>query len=69
MYHATKAKENADPYLTNFQPPRMKAKSATRPAGACFKAPITDDEIAIISNGYVLQNTQKNTAWALGVFL
>ena len=62
------AKENVDPDgdLIDFQPPRKKPK---KPDGARFKAPMTDDEMAVISKGYVPQSTQKNTAWVLRVFL
>ena len=34
-----------------------------------FKTPTTDDEMAVISQGYVPRNTQKNTEWAVRVFL
>lgn len=61
-------KENDDPDLHDFLPPRKKAKNATSPAGARFKVPTTDDEMAVIGKGYVPQNTQKNTAWAVRVF-
>ena len=53
--------EEQDPDLRNFQPPCKKAKGSKRPSEGRFKAPTTNEEIAMISKGYVPRNTQKNT--------
>ncbi len=59
-------KENSDPDVIDFQPPR---KRKAKPTGTRFKEPTTDSEMSVISKGFVLPNTLKSTAWAVGVFL
>ena len=50
----------ADDDLEDFQPLRKKPR---------FKAPLTDDEMANVSKGFVPPNTRKNTTWAMRVFI
>ena len=57
-----------DPDLRNFQPLHKKVKSSTTPSKGRFKAPTSNEEMAVISKGYVPRNTQKNTDWAMRVF-
>ena len=61
-------KGNEDPDLVDFRPPKKKAETNERPSGTRFKTPTSDDEMATFCKGYVPQNTQKNTAWAVKVF-
>ena len=60
--------EEQDPDLHDFQPALKKVKSSTTHSEGRFKAPTCNKEMAVISNGYVRRNTQKNTDWAMRVF-
>ena len=50
-------KENLDHDLGDFQPPKKKAKT-TRESGARFKCHTSDEEIAVLSKGFVPANTR-----------
>ena len=60
-------KENVDSDLRDFQPPPKKAKTTREPV-ARFKCPTSNEEMAVLSKGFVPANTQKNNAWAMRVF-
>ncbi len=61
------AKENTDPDVVDFRKKwKVKQAGCTR---TCFKEPMTDSEMSVISKCFVPASTQKNSAWALGVFL
>ena len=53
-------KENVDPDLNDFQAPKKKRR---------FKEPASEEEMKVISKGFVPKNTQKSTAWAYNVFV
>ena len=57
--------EKVDPDHKDFQPPTKKARTSTRASGTRFKAPTADERMATLGKGYVPQNTQKNTTWAV----
>jgi hypothetical protein len=52
---------------SDFQPPRSKRKKVPS-STARFKEPTTDQEIAVLSKGFVPKNTQRNNTWALKLF-
>ena len=52
---------------SDFQPPRSKRKKVASPT-ARFNEPTTDQEIAVLSKGFVPKNTQRNNTWALKLF-
>ena len=60
--------EEQDPDLRDFQLPLKKVKSSTTPPEGRFKVPTRNEEMVVISKGYVPCNTQKNTDWAMRVF-
>ena len=57
-----------DQDLRDFQPPRKKLKSTLTPSEGRFKAPTSNEEMAVLRKGYIPHNTQKNTDWAIRVF-
>ena len=62
--------DSQDQDLRDFQPPRkkLKLKSSMTPSEGRFKAPTSNEEMAVISKGFVSYNTQKNADWAMRVF-
>ena len=60
-------KENVDPDLRDFQPPKKEVKTTREPV-ARFKCPTSDEEMVVLSKGFVAANTQKSSAWAMRVF-
>ena len=60
-------KENVDPDLRVFQPPKKKAK-ITRELGAQFKCRTSNEEMATLK-GFVPVNTQTNNVRGMRVFL
>ena len=57
---STSKKQSTDSDDDDFQPLRKKTR---------FSKPTTDNEMAILSKGFVPSNTIKNTTWAFKVFL
>ena len=60
--------KDQDPDLRNFQPPLKKVKSSMTPPEGRFKVPTSNEEMAVISKGYVPCKTQENTDWAMRMF-
>lgn len=61
-------KENVNPDLRDFQPPKKKVKISCEP-GAQFKCPTSNEEMAMLSKGFVPANTQTNNVRGMQVFL
>ena len=61
---ATSMRRNEDEDMENFEPPPTKKKKKDR-----FRPPISEDELAEISKGFVPPNTKKNSDWGMRVFL
>ena len=62
------ADKNVNPDLTDFEPPRKRAKASTSCSGSRFKAPVINEEMNTYCKGYVPQNTQKCTSLAVKFF-
>ena len=60
-------KENVDPDLENFKTSK-RVRSEQKKSAKRFKSATDDEEIQVLTNGYVPDNTKKNTAWAVKVF-
>ena len=53
------ADKNDDPDLTDFEPPRKRAKASTSWSGSRFKVPVMNEEMNTYCNEYVSQNTKN----------
>ena len=58
------SKENVDPDLDEFKPTKRGRKGSIEP----FKPATNDEEVNVLTKGYIPDNTKKNTAWSLKVF-
>ena len=52
----------------DFQSPKRKQRKQDLHAQTHFATAVSDQEMAVISKGYVSLNTQKNTDWAVKCF-
>ena len=59
------AYKNIDPDLTDFEPPRRRAKASMSCSGSRFKAPVMNEEMNTYCKGYVPENAQRCTARAV----
>ena len=64
----TVGKENVNPDLKYFQLPKKKVKISCK-SGAQFKCSTSNEEMAMLSKGFVSANTQKNNVRGMQVFL
>ena len=64
----TVGKENVNPDLKYFQLPKKKVKISCK-SGAQFKCSTGNEEMAMLSKGFVSANTQKNNVRGMQVFL
>ena len=60
-------KENVDPDLYDFKPTKRRRKVPIEPSKR-FKPATNNEEVNVLTKGYIPDNTKKNTAWSLKVF-
>ena len=59
--------ENVDPDLYDFKPTKRRRKVPIEPSKR-FKPATNDEELNVLTKGYIPNNTKENTAWSLKVF-
>lgn len=67
MFVDMSSKENVDPDEVDFKVSRRRKKGSAKDSKR-FKESTTDEEVKNLTKGYIPDNTQKNTAWAVKVF-